>query len=263
MAKQEVTQKKDQLPADLQDLIYEDAGQGMENMTKDDFAIPRLAILQALSPQAEKRGDQYVEGAEPSMIMENVSNGLYDGEEGILVIPLAFRRTIIEWGLREKNGGFIADHGLQPDLLKACTKDDKNRLINDKGNQLVDTCEYFVYVIDAEEGWRPAVISMSSTQMRKSKRWNTLIDSVKIDTPKGRQTAASYFMSYKLTTVPESNDKGSWFGWDIKKNGKTVDLEYGHEIYLAAREFKKQIDAGEVKVADPVSETVESEDSPM
>ena len=267
--KEVAVKKDDTLPADIADLIYADIGSGLENMTADDFAIPRLAILQSNSPQVDKRGEGYIEGAEPSMIIENVSNGTFDGEKGIVVVPISYRRTIIEWGLRENGGGFVADHGYNPSLLKELKPvvvKEKTYMLNDKGNQLIDTAEYFVYIVDGDT-WSPSVISMSSTQMRKSKRWNTLIDSVKLTAPDGRRvSAAAYFMSYKLTTVPESNEKGSWFGWDIKKNGKTIDLEFGKNIYLEAREFNNQIKSGDVKVADPVAEsgtTVESEDSPM
>lgn len=266
MAKsQEVMKKVDELPADIADLIYEDSGAGQENMTKDDFAIPRLAILQSNSPQVDKRGDGYVEDAEPSKIIENISNGLFSGEQGIVVVPISFRRTIIEWGLRSKGGGFVGDHGYNTDMLRAAKLtevDGKKCLLNEAGNQLVDTAEYFVYIINGGD-WSPAVISMASSQMKKSKRWNTLIDSVRIDSPKGRTKVASYFMAYKLTTVPESNTSGTWFGWDIKKHCRTIDLENGSDIYLEAREFNNQIKEGAVKVSEPVSENVESEDSPM
>jgi len=248
-------------PADMDELLLQDAGSGLENMTKDDFAIPRLSILQALSPQVNKRDGEYVDGAEASMIMENVGNEFFDGEAGIIVVPLSFRRTIIEWALRESSGGFINDHGYQPSLLEHCQKDDKGRLINNAGNQLVDTCEYLVYIV-TDGDWQPAMISMSSTQLRKSKRWNTLISSVKIDSKAGRITAPIFYMSYLLTTVPESNEKGSWFGWAIKKNKKIFDIEYGREIYLAARELKAQFDTGAVKVAEHQPVTGD-DDSPM
>lgn len=266
--------KNENLPAELEDLLVEDSGLGQENMTKDDFAIPRLVILQSNSPQVNKRDGEYVEGAEASMLMENVTNRLFDGEAGVIVVPVSYRRTVIEWKLRESagGGGFVADHGLDGlNLMKDCKKDSKGRLINEAGNQLVETAEYFAFYCDMEELiFQPCVISMSVTQMKKSKRWNTLMDQIRIPNPKGpgRIKPPIFYMSYLMTTVPESNDKGSWFGWSIRKQGAIINFPegMGTEIYQAARTFKQQIDAGEVKVADPVdggSDAVESEDDPM
>lgn len=262
--KKELVEKNEQLPADIFQLLMEDIGSGQENMTKEDFAIPRLAILQPTSPKVDKRNGEYVEGAEASMIIESVSNQLFDGEEGIVIVPVTFRRTIIEWGLREKGGGFLDDHGNNPQLLLDCKKDDKGRLINERGNQLVDTCEYYVFIV-TEEGHQPAVLSMSSTQISKSKRWNTLINNIRVQTPQGKISPAIFYMSYRFTTVPESNEKGNWIGWAIKKEKPTMELEDGKNIYLDAREFQKQIKEGSVKVAEPLNESshIEPEDSPM
>ena len=72
-------------------------------------------------------------------------------------------------------------------------------------------------------------------------------------------------VSYKLTTVPEENDKGSWFGWqvdqlyDAQSGGIIGKIPGGESIYLAARSFREQIQSGNVKVSpDSVNETEEN-----
>jgi hypothetical protein len=60
----------------------------------------------------------------------------------------------------------------------------------------------------------------------------------------GPYTPPMYSQIYRLTTVPESNDKGKWFGWEIERVGP-VDRA---DIYQAAKNFAQQINAGEVKV---------------
>ena len=58
-----------------------------------------------------------------------------------------------------------------------------------------------------------------------------------------------------MTTVPEENDQGSWFGWNIEmlfdasSGGIIQNLKSGRDIYLAARNFKDQVSSGEVKVS--------------
>jgi hypothetical protein len=54
---------------------------------------------------------------------------------------------------------------------------------------------------------------------------------------------------YQLTTVAESNDKGSWFGWDIHKVGM-LDLSQERDLFDMAVEFAKSVKAGEVEVKE-------------
>ena len=64
-----------------------DAGQGL-NMTQDDLALPFLKVLGQLSPECNKRDAKHVEGAEPGMIINTVTNEIYDGVKGIDVVPV-------------------------------------------------------------------------------------------------------------------------------------------------------------------------------
>ena len=51
-----------------------------------------------------KRDGAYVDGAEPGHIFDNVSRQVYDGEKGIMVVPVTYRGTYIEW--KPDRGGF-------------------------------------------------------------------------------------------------------------------------------------------------------------
>ncbi len=266
--KNEMSVKNENLPAELMDEMFEDAGAGQEEMQADDMQIPRLGILQALSPQVDKSKGEYIEGAESGMIMDSVTQELYDGDSGIIVVPVSYRKTYIEWKLRENGGGLVADHGNQPALLDACTKDERGRMINSDGNQIVATAEYFVFLVDPETGAaNPAVLSMASTQLKHSRRWNTTINQLKIKKPDGSGmfNPAMFYRSYKLQTMPESNDHGSWFGWKISGSLATVELPDGINLYKAAKDFRDQVAKGDVKVHEAQAEASasESDDDPM
>jgi len=246
----------------------DDAGAGQENMDKDDFTIPRLSILQTLSPQVKKKDDAYIDGAEEGMVLDSVSGTVIDGEVGLLVVPVSYRRAYIEWKLREDGGGFVADHGNDSSVLNGTTKDDKNRDCTGKGTNIVTTSEYFVFIIDPETGaFSPAVISMSSTQLKKAKRWNTMINQLRLEKADGSGTfnPAMFYRSYMMTTTPESNASGDWFGWKIAGADNTVDLPGGSEIYMEAKKFREQISSGDVKVQEHSSEgdVEENDDDPM
>src|SRR5450631_1544355 len=81
----------------LEDLI-KDSGAGVDTMTSGDVALPYLYILQALSPIVNPAASQYIEGAQASMLYNNVSQELYDGrKEGLIVVPCYYERKYVEW----------------------------------------------------------------------------------------------------------------------------------------------------------------------
>ena len=241
-------------------LLIEDAGTAAENMTQEDMMIPRLSILQALSPQVNKRDGSYVEGAEAGHIYDSVSNKVFDGEEGVTVIPLSYRRAHVEW--KPDRGGFVADHGNDASVLSGCENQD-GKMITDQGTEIVVNAEYFLFVIDKDGSHTPAVLSMSSSQLKKARRWNSMINRLQIPhlTEEGNTiNPAMFWTAYKLTTVPEENDKGSWFGWnvemlyDAKSGGILNQLPNGANLYLEARDFKTRINTGDVKATPVQSE---------
>ena len=249
----ELKKESNVIPFDAS-LLLEDAGSASDNMTADDMLIPRLRILQSGSPVVKKSDGAYVKGAEEGMIFDNVSNQLFSGETGITVVPVSYRRTFIEWTDDRK---FVADHGLNcTALLDSCTDDGRGGLKTPEGNSLVNTSEYFVYQVDKDGGYSPAMISMSSSGIKKAKKWNSMMNRLQIPHPSGTGTLnpAMFWTAYQITTVPESNESGSWFNWEIsmkfdaKSGGIIQNLDAGKDIYLEAREFKKKVQSGDINV---------------
>ena len=253
MAKIEVKEDSNVIAFDPS-ILLEDAGTASENMTADDMLIPRIKILQAQSPEVNKADAAHVKGAEAGMIYDNVSGICYDGEQGITVVPVSYRKTFIEWTDERK---LVKDHGLQPTILESCVEDDKGKLRTPDGNALVLTAEYFVYMVDEEGNYSPALLSMSSSGIKKSKKWNSMINRLQIPHPSGKGTLnpAMFWTAYTITSVPEQNDMGSWFNWEVsmkfdaKSGGVIENVDSGQSIYLEAREFRKNIQSGEVKVS--------------
>ena len=242
------------MTADLAAMLAEDAGAGTESMTRDDLAIPRISILQQLSPQLQKRDDAYVEGAEAGFFFDNINNSVVDGEKGIVVIPVSYRRANIEWKPRKQGGGFVHDHGIDDSILDQCTRDESTgAMLLPNGNEIVTCAEYYCLVVDPETGdCRQAVLSLAKSQLKRARRWNTMIQTKMIKLPNGKAiNPAMFYCAYHLTTVPESNEKGSWFSYSIKHHCDTLELPNGSDIYLAARKFRDSVASGEVRVANP------------
>lgn len=96
-SKKKAVSKKEKvtaLPAVLMEGFEGDAGGGMEGTDFDSFAVPFLVVLQSMSPQCKKSDGAYIEGAEEGMIFNTASGEVFDGEEGVMLVPFAYRRAI-------------------------------------------------------------------------------------------------------------------------------------------------------------------------
>jgi len=226
-----------QLPANT---FEQDAGKGLGKLTQEDLALPFLKILGQLSPEVNKRDAKHVEGATPGMIINTVTSELYDGEKGIEVLPVYYKRQQIEWQDRgESKGAPVHIYDAGDDIPKTTRdKSFKDRLAN--GNYLENTVSHFVVLL----GKTPttALISMKATQLKISRKWNSMMMGIKMQGKDGLFTPPTYSHIYKLRTVQQSNDKGTWFGWDVSKVGPITDKG----IYEIAKGFSTNVAKGAV-----------------
>ena len=219
-----------------------DADKGSQNMGQDDLALPFLKVLGQLSPETNKRDGKYVEGAEPGMILNSVTNEIYDGTKGIQVLPAFYERKYVEWQDRgEGKGAPAAIHNADSDIVSTTTRDKsfKDRLPN--GNYLENTANHFVVVLGKSP--QSALISMKATQLKISRKWNSMMSGIKLKGKNGLFTPASFSHIYRLKTTQMSNDKGTWFGWDVSKAGPITDTS----LYQQAKTFSDSISKGSVK----------------
>lgn len=219
----------------------EDAQSGFAGMNQEDFALPFLRLLTNTSPEVGS-----IDGAMPGMVYNSVTGELFDGKKGILVVPCAYVRQYIEWAPRGSGSGApIAYFPSTSDILsKTHRVPGENKDYLDNGNYVENTANHYVMVLDASGIPSPALIVMKSTQLKKSRKWNSMMQSTKLMGKNGLYTPPMYSQTYRLTTVKESNDKGQWFGWEVEHVGN-VESE---DVYFAAKAFFDSISAGDVKV---------------
>ena len=238
-----MNQVEEKKSAGLPTNIFEDdAAKGLGAIGQEDLALPFLKILGQLSPEVNKRDGKYVEGAEPGMIYNSVSGELYDGVKGIDVIPCFYKLEYIEWKDRgEGLGAPVAIYDSSSDIMSK-TKPDanyKDRLPN--GNYIEKTASHFVIITGDSPS--TALISMKSTQLKISRKWNSMMSGIKMKGKNGMFTPASFSHIYKLKTTQMQNDKGTWFGWEISKVGPVTD----QSLYTQAKSFSENISKGTVK----------------
>ena len=245
-----IPSKSAPLPANI---FEEDAAKGLGKIGQEDLALPFLKILGQLSPEVNKRDGKYVEGAEPGMIFNSVTGDLYDGVKGIDVIPCFYKLEYIEWKDRgEGPGAPVAIYDSSSDIMSKTKADAsyKDRLPN--GNYIEKTASHFVIITGDSPS--TALISMKSTQLKISRKWNSMMSGIKLKGKNGLYTPASFSHIYKLKTTQMSNDKGTWFGWEVSKVGPITEAS----IYQQAKSFSESISKGAVKAKHGEQKPAES-----
>ena len=211
-------------------------GTGLEETTVEDFAIPFIRVLQPMSPQLNKASGSYVEGASAGDLYNTVTNSVYSGDKGIVLVPSAYIKKYIEWVPREKGGGLVnANHDIS--ILSECRKDPESRRYYTKdGNEIVETAQFYVLVLDPEP--QQAVIAFTSTQLSVARKWLTMMRMARVQNSQGQHVEAPMFAyTYRLTTTSQSNDKGTWNSFSISQEGQTslADAQIAKTFMTAAR----------------------------
>jgi len=215
------------------------SGFGALNLARDT-AIPYISILQSGSPQLNPSKAEYIETAKAGQLYNTVTQ---EAVSELKVIPVFYHLRYVEWKPREQGGGFIASHSADSGILGRATRDPMtNKYVLESGNHIVQTAYHYVLVL-SNGGYQNAVISMASSQLKKSRRWNSLMLSQKIKGPSGMFTPPTYAFTYKLSTVSESNDRGSWFGFQVEKGEQVTDAS----IYGEGKLFSTAASSGAIE----------------
>lgn len=237
--KKELATTGDQVPAYLR----KDGGRGNEGVEQEDLLIPRLGIVQALSPERKKADAKYIEGIEEGCIFNSVTRENYGPET--LVCPVFYRKTWNLWKDRKKGGGFGGSYETEQAAIE------ERAMRNDSDDwEILDTPEHFVLVVGADGTTSEAMISMPRTKAKISRQWNTQI---RIATGGNMDRFA---FVYKLKGVEETNKDGeSYYNWAVEPAGYAPET-----VYKTAEGVYDLIKAGAIRTQPEGEETTESEE---
>ena len=226
--------KRDKAGALATNVFEADANAGSQNITQEDLALPFLKVLGQLSPEVNKKDSKYTAGAEPGKIYNTVTTELYDE---IDVLPVFYKRQYVEWQDRGTSmGAPVAIHEVNSGIINEATRDKMNKDRLPNGNYLENTANHFVVLLSGSTP-STALISMKATQLKISKKWNTMMMSIKMRGKNGLFTPPTYSHIYRLKTVQQSNDKGTWYGWDVSK----LDTIKDKGAYEVAKNFAERL----------------------
>ena len=218
---------------------------GAENVGTDDMIIPRIELIQALSPVRKKSDPAYIEGAEEGMLYNNVTRTLYGTE--VTVVPVYYTKQFLVWKDRKAGGG--GSNGFRGAFASKELADRAIADLAEEALEVSDTAQHFVLVRNGDD-WQEAVISMAKSKVKVSKRWNSLMRLSNTD---------SFSRAYKLSATTETNARNeSYFNFNVAALGFV-----NKELYERAEKLYETIRSGGVKVSNDydgeVNEVAESE----
>lgn len=224
------------------------------------LTIPRIAVLQDLSPQVKTRDAEYVEGAQPGMIFNSVHKWL---AHEVLFVPAKFLVRYIAWQPRPVGG--LVDQNLTLEEVEAnFRKDGIARWVGQMRRREGDEEMVRVEVIETPEwvglvkptvdqhgevienaDWLPAALSFPSTKAKVVRDMNTQIDMTKVADSSGKKfTPPPFYHQFKLDTAIESSGENEYYNYRATHLGWNKDSYCRNE----AKELKLAFDRGEVEV---------------
>lgn len=232
------------VPATVDNAFDSAAGVGLENVGSRDIIIPRITILQALSPQLNSKKPEFIEGAKIGDICDVGTGEIFDPP--LLFLPVHYIKQWLEWAPRSSGKGLVKIHD-DPSILDQCTPNDKKQPTTKDGNYIAETAQFFGLNLSAGE--RRCFLPMGSTQLKKARRWLTLATSEKVERADGSHyTPPLFYRAYKLSTVDESNAEGDWSGWRIERGDRLQDyVANWRPIFDECMLFRDSLLKGEVK----------------
>jgi hypothetical protein len=271
--------------------IGEDAGLGMENLTRDEFLIPFIRILQSNSPQVDETSQTRVPGAKAGMFLNTGTGEMIDGKEGFIFVPVYREgRNFVEFTPRNLGGGFVGIRSVDdPLVVELRTKQgefgklwtgshrDQQGLPLD-GTEIAETRYLYGLLMENEEAMpQRVVIGFSSTQIRKHKAFVGRYDNIVYMDKDGKPVKPTLWShKWRVNSAPEKNKKGSFFGFVITLAAKKPDgsedrqiksyIRRSEPLYHAGRAFYDMIKGGKARADYAKSggaETTEETEIPM
>jgi len=234
----QVATKKSSLPSQI--LFEADAQAGLEKVKSESVALPILKLLQNGSGEAKKLNPNYIEGADPGMFLNTVTKQLYDGEKGIVVVPCHYKLEYQEWS--DFGTGQGRPENIYPDSSDILTKTTKDQMGKDRlpnGNYILTVGQHYVLILAENGSAESALISLSSSQGKISRKWNSMMMNITLDGKDGPYTPASFSHIYKLNSVLNSGKGNQWYGYNVSLVGPVENAA----LYERAKKFHASLDS--------------------
>lgn len=240
--------------------------EGLENVTREDLVLPRLAVCQSMTRERKKQNeDIYIAGLEEGDLFNNLTRRVIKQGEHLDFIPIYISTSRIFFKDIDEGGGILCQsfNGIDGgQLSKTCAACPKSQFTSGAEGSEPPECTEFKNVICKDAGTSELFIaSFKSMELKPAKKWITLMNG-RVH-PKTRQPMPIFSQLYRMSTKPGSNSKGDFFVRVIAFRGflddegiADIPLERRFQLFNEAR---KDYDAVKGKVIDTAAEVAEHE----
>jgi hypothetical protein len=254
MASKEVAKKAAQEMTMFSDAPQvQGSGRGSEGVSTSDLIIPRIEIIQDLSPQRKKSEPEYIEGAEEGQMFNTVTKELYT--DGIIIVPVMFRKEYIIWKNRKKGGGFNGSFETM-ELAEAALSQLDNPIDPKDGPlyAIQDTHQNFCLIVRPESTVDnpvvdEAVLSFSKSKMKVGRQLNSIIK---------MRGGDRWSSAYRLEVIADSNKSGdNFFNYKVTPVGyvSPAVAALAEQMYEDVKSFRKDVSR------EPAGTVVEEEET--
>jgi len=230
---------------------------GSEEVGINDVTIPRLSIIQDLSPQHKSNKAEYIEGAEVGMLFDTVSMRLYGNS--VIFVPVYYRLEWLVWKHRDAGGGLQGVFATQEEAVAFVGQHPLAGQETAKGEPVLevqDTAQQFGLLLDPNSSAEDPqateiVVSMSRSQLKPSRQMNSMIRIAEGD---------RWERYYRLSAVEDQNQAGQdYYNWKIEQLGFVSEAVFARAegLYNAVRAGKRDVER------DAQSPTEEEDDDNM
>jgi hypothetical protein len=209
-------------------------GQGL-NFSTDVLQMPFLRIAQQLTRQTQRNKPEYVQGLQAGMIFNTATGEFWDE---VHVVPVKWEHRIIRWDSTEPSAKFTGSWPAGDPSIPKAVQTIKGTGITVEGEALQDCLQYLVIQLteQLDEPLGLAMLSMSKTQFKRAKKWNSEMAAWKVDTGNKIVHPPIYAGIYTLSSVGECSPSGDYYGWRISSPKRVEDMA----IFSFARDQYEQ-----------------------
>lgn len=239
-----------QLPAPIID-YGEAAGDGLQDVGRDEVGVPFIKILQAQSPEVIGPNGQ-IAGAKAGMLLNTGTEELL---ETVTIVPAIRQHVFVEWRPRKSGGGIVNVYMPDSDIVKASIAASKEfgKYKTEAGNDLVETFYVYAVVLEDDQPAGFVVVPFSSSGIKHyKKKFMNRIRFCTVDNGQGlKVNPPIYAHRVTIGTAQESNDDGTWSNYVIQfaKDNNVLQslMKPDHAAFIAGAELKAMVDGGEAK----------------
>ena len=197
--------------------IQEGSAMGNENVTSEHISVPRVKLLQKMNHEVDPNHSEYVEGAKEGDFINTVTGENYGSS--LVVVNTHFKEEYVIWRKRTEGGGLVGNFTARAEAEKYL---EDNGLDADK-HDITQTHIHTLLRMDEktqEISDIPFLFDCASSKLKVSRDWNVQL--LKLG---GNVNRFSYM--WRMSSVPQSNAKGSWVNIDIEPVGWLKAEAYG------------------------------------